>query len=156
MDSSGPHPNPNGAMATPNQSNFMFLESKFWTKIVPGPKCRPGDPKSDPGLKNLPPGMKKQKMRAEKPCRIQWSVFQTEPHVASYGQNPFGGFGLRIPGALLWQPFCFWDHGAKGDHGTKGQRAQHNPFFVIFVGGVGRGLTSGVILWGGAPGPPRK
>ena len=61
----------------------------FYPKKVPGPKCQPGDPKSDPGLKNRPLGMKKQKMRAEKPCRIQYLELQTEPYCASYDQKPF-------------------------------------------------------------------
>ena len=74
-------------------------------KKVPGPKCRPGDPKSDPGLQNPPPGMKKQKMRAEKPCRTPPSKNQTEPYSASYGQKPFWGVPLmsgiwELAGAL--------------------------------------------------------
>ena len=63
---------------------------------VPGPKCRPGDPKSDPALQNPSPGMNKQKMRAEKPCRTQASEFQTEPYSASYGQKPFWRAPVKI------------------------------------------------------------
>ena len=75
----------------------LFSGPIFDPKKVPGPKCRPGDPKSDPGLKNLPLGMKKQKMRAEKPCRTPVSEFQTEPYSASYGQIPF----WRVPAKIL-------------------------------------------------------
>ena len=28
-------------------------------------------------------------MRLEKPCRTQWSTFQTKPYVATYGRKPF-------------------------------------------------------------------
>ena len=75
-------------------ANSLFSGPIFDPKKVPGPKCRPGDPKSNPGLKKPSPGMNKQKMRAEKPCRIQASEFQTEPYSASYGQKPFWR-GLR-------------------------------------------------------------
>ena len=40
--------------------------------------------------------MKKQKMRAEKPCRIQCSEFQTEPYSVSYGQKPFWRAPVKI------------------------------------------------------------
>ena len=74
--------------------NVSVAKPLFWGPIfdpkkVPGPKCRPGDPKSIPGSKNLSLGMKKQKMRAEKPCRIQHLELQTEPYSTSYGQKPF-------------------------------------------------------------------
>ena len=59
----------------------------FLPKKGPGPKCRPWIQKSDPGLKNPPPGMKQQKLRTGKPCRMQSSEFQTEPYSASYGQK---------------------------------------------------------------------
>ena len=78
-------------------TNSLFSGTIFDPKKVPGPKCRPGDPKSDPGLKNPSPGMKKQKMRAEKPCRTPVSEFQTEPYSASYGQQPF----RRVPVKIL-------------------------------------------------------
>ena len=76
------------------KENDSVAKSLFWGPIVdlkkvPGPKCRPGDPKSNPGLNNLSTGMTKQKMRAEKPCRIQSSEFQTEPYSVSYGQKQF-------------------------------------------------------------------
>ena len=69
-------------------ANSLFSGPIFDPKKVPGPKCRPGDPKSNPGLKNPSLGMKKQKMRAEKPCRTPVSEFQTEPYGASYGRKP--------------------------------------------------------------------
>ena len=78
-------------------TNSLFSGPIFDPKKVPGPKCRPGDPKSDPGLKNPSLGMKKQKMRAEKPCRTPASEFQTEPYGASYGQKTF----LRVPAKIL-------------------------------------------------------
>ena len=86
-------------------ANSLFSGPIFDPKKVPGPKCRPGDPKSNPGLKNLPLGMKKQKMRAEKPCRTPPSKNQTEPYSASYGQKPFWGVPLmsgiwELAGAL--------------------------------------------------------
>ena len=70
-------------------ANSLFSGPIAHPKKVPGPKCRPEIKKSDPGLKNPPPGMKHQKMRAEKLCRIQSSEFQTEPYSATYGQKPF-------------------------------------------------------------------
>ena len=70
-------------------SQIHFFGTIFYPKKVPGPKCQPWIQNSDPGLKNRPPGMNKQKMRAEKPCRIQSSEFQTEQYAASYGQKPF-------------------------------------------------------------------
>ena len=75
-------------------ANSCFSGPQNWSKKVPGPKCRPGNPKSNPGLPNLASGMKKQKMRAEKPCRTLLSELQTEPYSASYGQKPFWR-GLR-------------------------------------------------------------
>ena len=85
-------------------ANSLFSGPIFDPKKVPRPKCQPGDPKSDPGLKHLPLGMKKQKMRAEKTCRTPVSEFQTEPYGASYGQKPFSSQNLKIWGAF-WAPF---------------------------------------------------
>ena len=82
-------------------ANSLFSGPFFDPKKVPGPKCWPWIQKSDPGLKlrvkRLPPGMKKQKMWAEKPCRIQSLEFQTEPYSASYGQKTF----WRVPAKIL-------------------------------------------------------
>ena len=65
---------------------IMFFRAPFCPKKFPGPArvqiWDPGSPKWSPGMK-IP------KLRTEKPCRIQWSVFQTEPYVASYGRKPF-------------------------------------------------------------------
>ena len=42
-------------------------------------------------------GMKKLKLRAEKPCRTPVSEFQTEPYSESYGRKPF----WRVPAKIL-------------------------------------------------------
>ena len=55
-----------------------------------------GDPDLDLGLPKWGPGLKISKLRAEKPCRIHWSLPQTEPYVASYGPKPFWGGGTQI------------------------------------------------------------
>ena len=78
-------------------SQIIFFGTIFDPKKVPGPECRPGNPKSDPGLKNPSLGLKKQKMRAEKPCRTPALEFQTEPYSASYGQKTF----LRVSAKIL-------------------------------------------------------
>ena len=77
-------------------ANSLFSGPFFDPKKVPGPECWPWIPKSNPRLKNLPPGMKKLTMRAEKPCRIQSSEFQTEPYSASDGQKQF----WRVPAQM--------------------------------------------------------
>ena len=84
----------------PPQNDSVAI-SLFWGPIfdpkkVPGPECWPQIQKSYPGLKIPSLGMKKQKMRAEKLCRIQSSEFQTEPYGASYGQKPFRGGPLNV------------------------------------------------------------
>ena len=43
----------------------------------------------NPGLQKWVMESKIPKLCTEKPCRIQWSVFQTEPYVRSYGLKPF-------------------------------------------------------------------
>ena len=59
------------------------------------PKRSPAQPEPsriqiwDPGVPKWVRGLKISNFRIEKPCRIQWSVFQTEPYVASYGRKPF-------------------------------------------------------------------
>ena len=58
-------------------------------KTSPGQSADLGVPKSDPGLQNLTPCMKKQKMRAKTPCRTPPWKNQTEPHGANYGRKPF-------------------------------------------------------------------
>ena len=58
-------------------------------------------------------GLKIPKARTEKACRIQWSVFQTEAYVASYGLKPswacnakwckcdLWAYGLPLPARIL-------------------------------------------------------
>ena len=69
---------------------YVFRDPKIDPKASPGQNVDLGVPKSDPGLSNPTPGMKKQKMRAEIPCRTPPSKNQTEPYGASYGQKHFG------------------------------------------------------------------
>ena len=56
----------------------------------------------DPGSPKWSPGLKIRKLRAEKPCRIQWSVFQTEPYVASYGPKPSWSHHAKWCKCDLW------------------------------------------------------
>ena len=76
------------------------------------------------GLQKWVPGSKISKFRIEKTCRTHWSMPQTEPYVASYGQIHFwDGGGQKMgdvpfpwgdpsaPGAtpkLQGQPLCPW------------------------------------------------
>ena len=113
-----------------NQSlhRVMFLRPPFLAPkgpwALPGPRCGFRAPK-------MGPGSKISKLRIEKPCRIQWSLPQTGPYVASYGPKPFWGGGSNFlggdpfplgnpsaPGATLsalgatplplGQPLCAW------------------------------------------------
>jgi hypothetical protein len=70
---------------TISSTKSCFSGPHFGPKKVPGPA---GVQIWDPGSPKWSPGMKIPKLRTEKPCRIQWSVFQTEPYVASYGLKP--------------------------------------------------------------------
>ena len=65
----------------------------FDPKRSPGQNVGLEAPKSDPWLQNPPSGTKKQKMRAEKPCRTPPSELRTEPYSAIYAQKPF----WRVP-----------------------------------------------------------
>merc|ERR1711903_177379 len=67
------------------------LDSKFG---APAPILGPGP---GPGAKILPLGPKISKLPLEKPCRIHYSVFQTEPYVASDGRKPFRAGWGQIP-----------------------------------------------------------
>ena len=118
-------------------ANSLFPGPIFDPNKVPGPKCRPEIKKSDPGLKIPPLGMKKQKMRAEKPCRIQSSEFRTEPYSASYGQKPF------------------WRAPSKSSHGSPGGGEQvppavlffeNRPLFYTSPGGVVQVASGGSIF----------
>ena len=53
-----------------------------------------------PGLQKWGPGSKISKLRVEKPCRIQWSMPQTGPYVASDGQKLFWGGGPQLGGGF--------------------------------------------------------
>ena len=84
--------NPHGGRFPPRNhvSGFPFLLRK---RPLPS-----RNPNPDPGVPKWVPGSKISKLRTEKPCRIQWSVFQTEPYVASYGRNHFGPGGMNNGG----------------------------------------------------------
>ena len=77
----------------------IFFRAHFWSKKVPGPA---GVQIWDRGSQKSPPGLKIPKLRAEKPCRIQWSVFQTEPYVASYDIKPSGAHNAKWCKCELW------------------------------------------------------
>ena len=85
--------------------NYLFRDPKITPKTSPGQNVDLGVPKSDPGLQNPSPGMKKQKMRAEKPCRTPSSDLKMEPYGASYGHKPFGGkpSQTRLSQATSWE-----------------------------------------------------
>ena len=101
----------------------------FNSEKVPGPKCWPEIQTSDPGLKNPPLGMTKQKMRAEKTCRTQALEFQTGPHSACYGPKTFRrilpNISICVKGYILFskRESCF-QHGTidilnEGPYGFK-------------------------------------
>ena len=52
------------------------------------------------GLQKWVPGSTISKLVNEKPCRTHWSMPQTEPYVASYGQVRFWGWGPQNWGWL--------------------------------------------------------
>ena len=87
-----------------SSQNHLFRDPCFGLKRSPGQNVGLRAPKSYPWLKNPPPGMKKQKMRAEKPCRTPPSELQTEPYGASCGQKAFSSQNPKIWGAF-WAPF---------------------------------------------------
>ena len=82
----------------PPQNNF-FRDHFLVPKRSPGQNVDPGIQNPTSASKIHPPAMKKQKMRAEKPCRTPPSKNQTEPYSASYGRKPFWGVPLKIRGA---------------------------------------------------------
>ena len=76
---------------------YFFGTPKLVEKTPPGQNVDLGVPKSDPGLPNPARGMKKQKMRAEKPCRTPPSKNLTEPYYStSVDRKPFWGVPLKI------------------------------------------------------------
>ena len=77
---------------------YRFRDPTITQKTSPGQNVDLGVPKSDPGLQNPTPGMKKEKMRAEKTCRTPPSKNQTEPYymVQVMAENHFGGVPLKI------------------------------------------------------------
>ena len=80
------HKSPPNPMGNHFLHEIMFSGAPFFRKKVPGPA---GIQIWDPGSQKWSLGVKIPKFRVEKPCRIQWSVFQTEPYVATYGRKPF-------------------------------------------------------------------
>ena len=60
-----------------------FSGPHFWSKKVPGPAGTLQGPNLGSGVPKIAPGLKIPKLRAEQPCRKQWSVLQTEPYVAN-------------------------------------------------------------------------
>ena len=62
---------------------------------LPGPRSGVG------GSKKWCLGSKASKLGNEKPCRIHWSMPQTEPYVASYGPKPCQGWGPKL-GVETW------------------------------------------------------
>ena len=79
-----------------SSQKYVFRDPKIDPKASPGQNVDLGVPKSDPGPPNPSPGMKKQKMRAEIPCRTPPSKNQTEPYGASYGLKPFWAGLLNV------------------------------------------------------------
>ena len=74
---------------------IMFSGPPFFPKK--GGRGQPG-PKSRSGVQKWSPGSKIPKLRLEKPCRTQWSTFQTEPYVANYGPKPFRVLPFKVGG----------------------------------------------------------
>ena len=79
----------------PPQS-YVFEAPIFWPPKGPGPFL--GQDVGS-GLQKWGPGSKISKLGNQKPCRIHWSMPQTEPYVASYGPKPFWGRAPKIWGA---------------------------------------------------------
>ena len=88
-----------------SSQNQFFRDPNIFPKRSPGQNVNLGVPKSDPGPTNPPLGMKKQKMRAEIPCRTPPSKNQTEPYGASYGQKQSLSQNLKIWGSF---GVAFW------------------------------------------------
>ena len=91
----------NGFPCIPTTKSFyhksvFFGTPKFTPKRPQAKMLTWGSPNPIRAPPNPPPGMKKQKMRAEKPCRTPPSKNQTEPYSASYGRKPFWGVPLKI------------------------------------------------------------
>ena len=74
----------------------IFFQAPFLVKKGPRPSRGPN---LGSGSQKSPPGLKIPKLRAEKPCRKQWSVLQTEPYVASYGRKPSWPFHTKRGGS---------------------------------------------------------
>ena len=68
-----------------SSQKYVFRDPQIGQKRSPGQNVDLGGSKSDPGPQNPLRGIKKQKMRAEKPCRMLPSEFLTEPYSVSYG-----------------------------------------------------------------------
>ena len=75
--------------SVPPQTNF-FRDHFLGPKNSPGQNGDLGVPKSDPGLQNPSPGMKKQQMRSEKTCRTPQIK---RSHIAQVmAKNHLGGY----------------------------------------------------------------
>ena len=92
----------------PPQFTGMFLSNPMFS-----PKTSPAQPDTskiqiwEPGFQELVPGSNIPKLRTEKSCRMQWSIFQTEPYVASYGRKPFrAGWGKIWRKCVCRQDIC--------------------------------------------------
>ena len=69
----------------------MFFRGSCLAQKGPKPSRNPSP---DPGVPTWVLGLKIPNLHIEKPCRIHYSVFQTEPCVVSYGQKTFrAGWG---------------------------------------------------------------
>ena len=81
--------------------NHLFPGPIFSLKWSPAQPAHPGDQILDPGVKKSSPNPKITNLRAEKPCRIHRSEFQTEAYVASYGRKPYWVQGHQF---VIWEP----------------------------------------------------
>ena len=90
------HRSPSNPMGDHFLHNIMFSGPPCLPQKSPRPS-RNRNP--DHGVPKWVPGLKIPKSRDEKPCRIQWSVFQTEPYVTSYGRKPSWPFHTKRGGS---------------------------------------------------------
>ena len=90
----------------------------------------------DAGSQRWSPGLKISKLRSEKPCPKQWSVFQTEPYVPSYGQKPrwagsskmglrFQTWGWIFKNRVAFREVGLGVHGCYAQDGTRVVRGRY-------------------------------